>query len=28
LAGRKSFLSGRIEPNLLGSASTSSKGLI
>ena len=28
IAGRKSFLSGRIHPNLLGSASTSSKGLI
>ena len=28
LAGRKSFLSGRIQPNLFGSASTSSKGLI
>jgi thiazole synthase len=28
IAGRKSFLSGRIKPNLFGSASTSSKGLI
>ena len=28
IAGRKSFLSGRIQPNLLGSASTSDKGLI
>jgi len=28
LAGRKSFLSGRIQPNLFGSASTSNKGLI
>ena len=28
IAGRKSFLSGRIQPNLLGSASTSNKGLI
>ena len=27
-AGRKSFLSGRIQPNLFGSASTSNKGLI
>ena len=28
LAGRKSYLSGRIQPNLFGSASTSNKGLI
>ena len=28
IAGRKSFVSGRIQPNLLGSASTSNKGLI
>ena len=28
LAGRKSFLSGRIQPNLFGSASTSNKGLV
>jgi Uncharacterized enzyme of thiazole biosynthesis len=28
IAGRKSFLSGRIQPNLLGNASTSNKGLI
>ena len=28
IAGRKSFLSGRIQPNLFGSASTSDKGLI
>ena len=28
IAGRKSFISGRISPNLLGSQSTSSKGLI
>ena len=28
IAGRKSYLSGRIQPNLFGSASTSSKGLI
>ena len=28
IAGRKSFLSGRIQPNLLGTASTSNKGLI
>ena len=28
ISGRKSFLSGRIMPNLLGSASTSNKGLI
>ena len=28
IAGRKSFLSGRIQPTLLGSASTSKKGLI
>ncbi|MFL2887180.1 MAG: thiazole synthase [Candidatus Pelagibacter sp.] len=28
IAGRKSFLSGRIQPSLLGSASTSNKGLI
>ena len=28
IAGRKSFTSGRIQPNLLGSASTSNKGLI
>ena len=28
IAGRKSFLSGRIQPSLLGSASTSKKGLI
>ncbi len=28
VAGRKSFLSGRIQPNILGSASTSNKGLI
>ena len=28
IAGRKSFLSGRIQPNLFGSASTSNKGLI
>jgi len=28
IAGRKSFLSGRIQPNLLGSASTSNRGLI
>ena len=28
LAGRKSFLSGRIQPNLYGSTSTSNKGLI
>ena len=28
IAGRKSFLSGRIQPNLLGSSSTSNKGLI
>ena len=28
ISGRKSFLSGRIKPNLLGSASTSNKGLI
>ena len=28
IAGRKSFLSGRIQPNLFGSASTSKKGLI
>ena len=28
IAGRKSFLSGRIQPNILGSASTSNKGLI
>tara|TARA_B100001173_G_scaffold298417_1_gene295991 strand:- start:5008 stop:5784 length:777 start_codon:yes stop_codon:yes gene_type:complete len=28
IAGRKSFLSGRIQPNLFGAASTSDKGLI
>jgi thiazole synthase len=28
IAGRKSFLSGRIQPNIFGSASTSGKGLI
>ena len=28
IAGRKSYLSGRIKPNLFGSASTSKKGLI
>ena len=28
IGGRKSFLSGRIQPNLFGSASTSNKGLI
>jgi len=28
ISGRKSFLSGRIKPNLFGSASTSNKGLI
>ena len=28
MSGRKSFLSGRIAPNLLGSASTTKKGLI
>ena len=28
IAGRKSFISGRIQPNLFGSASTSNKGLI
>ena len=28
IAGRKSYLSGRIQPNLIGSASTSSEGLI
>ena len=28
IAGRKSFLSGRIQPNLFGSPSTSNKGLI
>ena len=28
IAGRKSYLSGRIQPNLFGSASTSNKGLI
>ena len=28
IAGRKSFLSGRIQPNLFGSASTSNEGLI
>mgnify|MGYP002835156051 CR=1 FL=1 len=28
IAGRKSFVSGRIQPNLFGSASTSNKGLI
>ena len=28
ISGRKSFLSGRIKPNLFGSASTSSKGII
>tara|TARA_Y100000748_G_scaffold298623_1_gene294167 strand:+ start:113 stop:889 length:777 start_codon:yes stop_codon:yes gene_type:complete len=28
IAGRKSFLSGRIQPNLIGSASTSNRGLI
>ena len=28
IAGRKSFLSGRIQPNIYGSASTSNKGLI
>tara|TARA_B100000745_G_C19817910_1_gene269986 strand:- start:328 stop:441 length:114 start_codon:yes stop_codon:yes gene_type:complete len=28
IAGRKSFLSGRIQPNIPGSASTSNKGLI
>ena len=28
IAGRKSFLSGRIQPNLLGSPSTSNRGLI
>ena len=28
IAGRKSFLSGRIMPNLLGSPSTTKKGLI
>ena len=28
IAGRKSFLSGKIQPNLFGSASTSSEGLI
>ena len=28
VSGRKSFLSGRIQPNLFGSASTTSKGLI
>ena len=28
IAGRKSFLSGRIQPNLFGNASTSNKGLI
>ena len=28
IAGRKSFLSGRIQPNLFGSASTSNRGLI
>jgi len=28
LSGRKSYLSGRIKPNLFGSASTSNKGLI
>ena len=28
ISGRKSFLSGRITPNILGSASTTKKGLI
>ena len=28
ISGRKSYLSGRIKPNLLGSASTTNKGLI
>ena len=28
ISGRKSYLSGRIEPNLFGSASTSNKGII
>ena len=28
ISGRKSYLSGRINPNLLGSASTSNKGII
>jgi len=28
ISGRKSFLSGRIQPNILGSASTSNKGII
>jgi len=28
IAGRKSFLSGRIQPNIFGSTSTSNKGLI
>jgi len=28
ISGRKSFLSGRIKPNLFGSASTTNKGLI
>ena len=28
ISGRKSYLSGRIKPNLFGSASTSNKGLI
>ena len=28
ISGRKSYLSGRIQPNLFGSASTSNKGLI
>ena len=28
ISGRKSFLSGRINPNILGSASTPNKGII
>ena len=28
ISGRKSFLSGRINPNIIGSASTSNKGII
>jgi len=28
ISGRKSFLSGRINPNLFGSASTTNKGII
>jgi len=28
ISGRKSFLSGRISPNIFGSASTTKKGII